>query len=77
MEYITEQKILNPDQPMVANLSLGTPRVASLMNEAVNRAVAAGVPVVVAAGNGDLNACTFSPASAEMAITVAASTHKQ
>lgn len=55
----------------VVNLSLGgsaSPQV----DAAVNQTVAAGIPVVVAAGNDDWNACEFSPARAASAITVAA-----
>ena len=40
------------------------------MNNAVENAVAAGVTMVVAAGNDYYNACAYSPASASTAITV-------
>lgn len=43
----------------IVNLSLGTPRVAELLNEAVDRVVAAGIPVIVSAGNGNVDACTW------------------
>ncbi|KXN71757.1 putative subtilisin-like protease precursor [Conidiobolus coronatus NRRL 28638] len=39
-------------------------------NQAVNDAVAQGVITVVAAGNSNADACNFSPASADKAITV-------
>ncbi|MFM8855601.1 MAG: S8 family serine peptidase [Actinomycetota bacterium] len=55
----------------VINLSLGGPLSYSL-NEAVNTAVNRGMTVVVAAGNQGTNACNTSPASAALAITVAA-----
>jgi subtilisin family serine protease len=55
----------------VINLSLGGPLSYSL-NEAVNTAVNRGMTVVVAAGNQTANACNTSPASASLAITVAA-----
>lgn len=72
MEYIMQQKIANPDQPMVVNMSLGG-FFAPSVNKAVDQLVAAGVVVVVAAGNKAINACFVSPASAKGAITVGAS----
>ena len=55
----------------VINLSLGGP-ISRSFNKAVDEAVAMGVSVVVAAGNNDVNVATVSPASADGAITVAA-----
>lgn len=43
------------------------------VDAAVNRLVELGIPVVVAAGNNSANACRFSPARADLAITVGAS----
>jgi subtilisin family serine protease len=60
-------------QPAVANLSLGGGFDIAL-NDAVERAVADGITVVVAAGNEATDACTKSPASAVSAITVGATT---
>jgi subtilisin family serine protease len=77
IEYVMEQKEQDPNQPMVLNLSLGTSAVSELMNEAVNAVVKAEVPVATAAGNGGVDACTFSPASANLAITVGASTKEE
>ena len=57
--------------PAVLNMSLGGGASASL-NAAVDRAVADGISVVVAAGNSNADACTSSPASAASAITVGA-----
>ena len=74
LEYIIEKKELEPKIPMVANLSLGTARLAKTLNKAVDNAVRAGITTVVAAGNGGVDACTYSPASASRVITVAAST---
>ena len=58
--------------PAVANMSIGGSLSTSL-NSAVDRAVADGISVVVAAGNSNLDACTTSPASAASALTVGAS----
>jgi subtilisin family serine protease len=60
-------------QPAVANLSLGGGFDVAL-NDAIERAVADGITVVVAAGNEATDACTKSPASAASAITVGATT---
>jgi len=43
-------------------------------NNAVNAAFAAGLPMVVASGNSNTNSCSFSPASADDALTVDSST---
>ncbi|KAI2636111.1 subtilisin-like protease [Xylaria nigripes] len=53
----------------VANLSLGG-GFCQPFNDAVEAAVAAGMTVVVAAGNDGVDACSISPASAPSAITV-------
>ncbi len=60
-------------QPAVANLSLGGSFDAAT-NDAVTRAVADGITVIVAAGNESTDACTKSPASAPAAITVGSTT---
>lgn len=60
-------------RPAVANLSLGG-YFSFAMNDAVERAVAKGITVVVAAGNESTDACTRSPASAPSVITVGSST---
>jgi uncharacterized membrane protein YgcG len=59
--------------PAVANMSLGGSRSAAL-DLAVARGVADGIVFVVAAGNSNANACNYSPAAEESAITVGAST---
>lgn len=61
----------NPSSPAVANMSLGGEANKSL-DDAVAAAVAAGVTMVVAAGNGNVDACTASPAREVTAITVGA-----
>lgn len=53
----------------VANLSLGFGGISTSANQAVANAVAAGVTVVVAAGNSNANACNYSPAAEPSAIT--------
>jgi len=60
-------------RPAVANLSLGG-GASSTVDTAVRNTVAAGVSVVVAAGNSNANACNASPAREPVAITVGATT---
>ncbi|MFM7745182.1 MAG: S8 family serine peptidase, partial [Actinomycetota bacterium] len=57
--------------PAVANMSLGGSTSVAL-NQAVARAVADGITVVVAAGNSALDACKASPANEPLAVTVGA-----
>lgn len=64
----------NAVKPAVANMSLGGGASTST-DQAVDRLVAAGVTVVVAAGNSNTNACNSSPARAVSAITVGATTN--
>ncbi len=59
----------NHTKPAVANMSLGGGASTST-DDAVARMVNAGVTVVVAAGNDNGNACSYSPARAASAITV-------
>jgi subtilisin family serine protease len=61
-------------RPAVANMSLGG-GLSTATNSAVARAVAAGVTMVVAAGNDNRNACNYSPASEPSAITVGSTTN--
>jgi subtilisin family serine protease len=65
--------------PSVANMSLGG-GASTAVDDAVGRLYDAGVPVIVAAGNGDrrgreANACSYSPARAPRAYTVGATTN--
>jgi subtilisin family serine protease len=53
-------------------MSLGFPFIVEPVDDAVNNAVAAGIVVVVAAGNSNVDACGFSPASAANVTTVGA-----
>ncbi|KAI9271765.1 peptidase S8/S53 domain-containing protein [Phascolomyces articulosus] len=61
-----------PYKGAVANMSLGGGK-SSALNKAVNEAVNMGIIFSVAAGNDNRNACNYSPAGAENAITVGAS----
>lgn len=63
----------NHQSPAVANMSLGGSASQSL-DTAVRNAVAAGVTVVVAAGNDDKDACVGSPNAVAEAITVGSTT---
>lgn len=65
--------IANGQRPAVVNISLGSPASPSL-DAAVARLVNAGFTVAVAAGNGNADACTQSPAREPAALTIAAST---
>lgn len=59
--------------PAVANMSLGG-GISSSLDTAVNNLANAGVPIAVAAGNSNANACNSSPARAANAITVGSTT---
>jgi serine protease len=64
----------NHVKPAVANMSLGG-GASTATDDAVARMTAAGVTVVVAAGNDNSNACNYSPARAPSAITVGSTTN--
>lgn len=63
--------VANHVPPAVINLSMSAPY-SSIGNQAVARAVAAGIPVVMAAGNNGRQACGYSPGSEPSGLTVAA-----
>jgi subtilisin family serine protease len=58
-------------KPAVANMSVGG-TASSALNAAVTKSIASGVTYAVAAGNDNVNACGYSPASTPNAITVGA-----
>jgi Subtilisin-like serine proteases len=59
--------------PAVANMSLGG-GASSALDTAVNNLSNAGVPIAVAAGNSNADACSFSPSRAVNAITTGSTT---
>ncbi|XP_077864565.1 extracellular serine proteinase-like [Saccoglossus kowalevskii] len=67
LEYILANS--NPNIPSVINLSLSG-GVSDAANAAVNKLYDAGILPIVAAGNGGINSCETSPASAEKALVV-------
>jgi subtilisin family serine protease len=71
VDYVVEQHQSKGKKPSTANLSLGG-SFSSALNAAITSAVSFGISFVVAAGNNDYDACQYSPASADGAITVGA-----
>ena len=63
--------IRNHQKPAVVNMSLGTGAF-SFFDNVVQRAIDAGIVVVAAAGNSNIDTCTVSPARLPAAITVGA-----
>merc|ERR1712085_213227 len=60
----------NANRPAISSMSLGGSGTQAAMKRAVDGAVDAGVVVVVAGGNTNRDACTFSPAFVPSAVTV-------
>jgi len=71
IDWITTNGI----RPSIISMSLGGRGQDSAYNTAIGAATSAGITVVVAAGNSNTDACNFSPAFAEKAITVGATTN--
>jgi subtilisin family serine protease len=69
VDWVTANHI----NPAVANMSLGG-GASSALDTAVNNLSNSGVPIAVAAGNSNADACTSSPARAANAITTGATT---
>jgi subtilisin family serine protease len=69
VDWVTQNHI----NPAVANMSLGG-GASSALDTAVNNLANSGVPIAVAAGNSNADACGSSPARAANAITVGATT---
>jgi subtilisin family serine protease len=69
VDWVTANHI----NPAVANMSLGG-GVSTALDTAVNNLANSGVPIAVAAGNSNANACNSSPARAANAITVGSTT---
>lgn len=71
LEYVHLEKELDPTTPVIVNLSLGS-SVSIALNTAVDNAVNNNIVVIMAGGNGGIDACTTSPASAAKGIAVGA-----
>ena len=69
MDWVANNRVA----PAAANMSLGG-EASQAIDDAVQRMVNAGVTVVVAAGNENVNACNSSPARAVNAVTVGSTT---
>jgi len=61
---------VNANKPAISSMSLGGSGTQAAMRRAVDTAVNAGVTVVVASGNSNRDACTFSPAFIPSAVSV-------
>ena len=68
VNWITANRI----DPAVANMSIIVSAVSNALNTAINNSVASGVTYIVAAGNYNMDACSFSPGSAAGAFVVGA-----
>ncbi|GAX25555.1 hypothetical protein FisN_28Hu023 [Fistulifera solaris] len=73
LQFVRQEKQANPSIPMVINMSLGYRGVSPAFERAIDDVVAAGIVVVVSAGNNAGSSCRFSPAFATSVITVGAS----
>jgi len=67
--------IVNSIRPAVMSMSLGMKWRSPVYEAAIEKATKSGVTVVVAAGNSNDNACKYSPAYVDAAITVGSMVH--
>ncbi len=65
--------IKNHTKPAIINMSVGGPR-SPTVDSAVRAAISGGIPVVVAAGNSQIDACGLTPSGIDVAMVVGAST---
>jgi hypothetical protein len=72
IDFVLAERRRAPSRPAVVNMSLAFVGGSTFIDDAVRRLVAAGVPVVVSAGNSARDACNQSPAREPSAITVGA-----
>lgn len=75
--WVLQDASRNPGRRAVANWSFIADTSASIppLDSAISALTRAGIPVVVSAGNVDVNACRISPANAPYAIAVGASAY--
>lgn len=71
LEYVVNHMRETGNVPAIANLSLGAVK-SSILDAAVRSAYQAGLIIVAAAGNNNIDACKTSPAGSPYAITVGA-----
>jgi subtilisin family serine protease len=69
VDWVTGNR--QPGQSAVANMSLGGPP-SQAVDNAVTRSINSGITYAIAAGNDNANACNFSPARVQGALTVGA-----
>ena len=72
LQYALNRFNGNGRRKAVINMSLGSPGTSPLLSLVTEDCIDAGMHVVVAAGNEFDDACAYTPASVERAITVAA-----
>jgi hypothetical protein len=73
LNHIDAYCAANPGTRCVVNMSLGA-ETHEMLNQQIERAIAAGIVIVAAAGNHNDDACNYSPASATSSIAVGATT---